>query len=152
MVYHVAYVRRDSLNKLLTGRKCEEVRLSKRMHPARGCQRGDFLLLRDSETMLVIAAAPVVAVSTFEDLTPYKVAELWVKYGSPDAASEAYWLGKLHSRYAVVIHLDEVRAIQPFKFHTKPPNRMGWFHNFEPAHRFDPAFSPFNNPNARASS
>lgn len=137
---HVAYVRRDVMNKLLLGKKTTEVRLSKRPHPARACEVGDTLLFRDSILRKVVAGARIGYVHSYSGLTPLLVARLWGTFGVDTPESNNFWRSKLDSQYGVVLQLNRVRAIE-FPEELLPScNRMAWVQNVEHYFLAAPAF------------
>ncbi|UCE98617.1 MAG: ASCH domain-containing protein [Planctomycetota bacterium] len=121
---HLVILKRPYLDAILSGRKQIESRFTKvrrgffgRVFP------GDTLFLKQSSGA-VCAAATVLAVKKFEDLTPIKVIEIREQYDDYIGGSDEYWRSKTDSRFCLLVWLKDVRAIEPVQIGKR--DWRGW--------------------------
>jgi ASC-1-like (ASCH) protein len=130
MAVHVAWVKPDIKELIVTGRKTVESRISLRRHPASDTVRGDHLIFKCGDSF---ALAPVLDVEVYSGLTPDMVAgEVFERWGAAvhgGTADPAYWHTKLHAGHAVFIAFGALgRLVIPasqFKV-----NATGWIRNW----------------------
>ena len=119
--YHVAFIQKEPLSRILSGIKTVEARLSRNRPPSWNVQTGDVILFKQTGGGIV-AEATVADVSRFDNLRPADVkaiAEL-VSPLTGSSPSSPYWQMKTNSRYAVLIELSNVQPIQfPDEFTPK---------------------------------
>lgn len=109
---HVAIIKREYAGKILAGEKTVESRLSvNRVPPFGMVERGDEILFRVSGGGYV-ARGLAGEVVTREGLTPRAVRGLARRYGRAACGPAAYWAGKSSARYATLIELEGVEAIE----------------------------------------
>ncbi len=117
--YHLAILKQPYLNAILDGAKVVESRLTRTGREPFGCiDAGDKIFFKVSSGA-VCAVGTVADVKSFRDLTPTKVAGLKEKYNHLILADEDYWLSKADSKYAVLVWLKDIGAIEPIRISKK---------------------------------
>ena len=116
---HLVILKKPFLDAILAGQKKIESRFSKAKPAAFGrILPGDRLFLKISSGP-VCATATVVAVESFEDLTPAEIVELKLRYNRYILGSDQYWNSKKDSRFGFLAWLDAVEPIEPVKIGKK---------------------------------
>ena len=117
--YHLVILKKPYLEKILDGRKKVELRLTKTKHHGFGrVFAGDKLFLKESSGP-VCATAIVDKVENFENLTPEKILELKQQYNHLIGGGNEYWKSKMDSKFAFLVWLKDVKAIEPVKINKK---------------------------------
>ncbi len=117
--YHLVILKKPYLEKILDGSKKVELRLTKTKHHGFGkVSAGDKLFLKESSGF-VCAKASVEKVKNFENLTPEKILELKQKYNHLIGGDNEHWLSKMDSKFAFLVWLKDVKAINPVKIDKK---------------------------------
>lgn len=124
---HVAILRRPFAEKVLSGEKTVETRLMRvRRVPWTGCAVGDTVFIK-------VSGGPVVARASVGGVTRYHIpwdaslAELEERYRASGCIPPGYWDGKTGVKYAVMIELGGVTALNTGPvFEVKPGDRSAW--------------------------
>jgi len=117
--YHLVILKKPYLEKILEGSKKVELRLTKTKHHGFGkVSVGDELFLKESSGF-VCAKASVEKVKNFENLTPEKILELKQQYNHLVGGDNEHWLSKMDSKFAFLVWLKDVKAIDPVKINKK---------------------------------
>lgn len=130
MKFHVVYLGQDPLERIISGEKTHEIRLSKKLHAARKTKPGDVLLFRDNATKAISVAALVSSVSDYSGLSPFGVAKLWARYGAETEFSISYWRAKLDSTFAVVMSICGIERLSLERDIVPVGIRSAWLHDF----------------------
>lgn len=126
MTYHVAFIKKIYINKIISGEKTFEIRLSYNRPPAWSVEHGDTLLLKVSGGDIV-AKCTVKDVHKFDNLRPCDVTALADMFATP---SSPYFAMKSKSRYCVAMELSDVQ-LGNFPPDMTPRNVMSaWVSNF----------------------
>ncbi len=116
---HLVILKRSYLDAILDGRKTIELRLTKNRHPAFGrISVGQRLFLKESAGP-VRGLARVERVEHFQGLTPARVWELKSRYNRYILGADEFWQAKIGSRFAFMVWLARVRAIEPIRIEKK---------------------------------
>lgn len=129
---HLAIFVEPYLGMILDGRKTVESRFARTRKPPYQCAAaGDLIALKRS-------SGPVVAIctirrATFHELNPRTLLMLRLRYAEAIGdSSNAFWSARRCMRYASLLHLGEIRAIDPFPL--RKTDRRGWVVIEGPAH------------------
>jgi ASC-1-like (ASCH) protein len=110
---HLVILKKPYIEAIIEGRKTIESRLIKTRRPYWGkILYGDKLFLKQSSGP-VCAAAKVMKVRYYENLTAAKIQELKNKYNKQILGDDDYWQSKSDCRYAVLVWLGKVKVIKP---------------------------------------
>jgi hypothetical protein len=116
---HLVILKKPYLYAILEGRKRIELRLYKTRRPAFGrVWAGDKLFLKISSGP-VCATAIAEAVKNFENLTPKRILELKRLYNHDIGGGDEHWRSKMDCKFAFLVWLKDVRAIEPVRIHKK---------------------------------
>ena len=131
---HVAILKRDYLDRVLSGKKTVESRMTKTAMPPFGCiEPGETIFLKESGGRFR-AEARAGRVWSFEDLTAAKVEQLRRRFQKRVGGDAAYWQSKQDARYATFVELTEVVPAAEGPDYAKSPYRA-WFVLRKPAKR-----------------
>ena len=109
MQSHVAILKRQYLNLILSGRKKMECRLTRINCPPFGqIAVGDKILLKESGGP-VWACAIARKIWFFENLNPDRVKNIRKRFNHRIQADDAFWNAKENARYATLISLKEIK-------------------------------------------
>ena len=115
ILHHLAVLRRDYVAALLGGGKTVECRLSRVSRPPHGhVATGDWVWFKQSGGP-VRAVARIGRVHEQNDLTPGRLAGLRARYGRAIQAPASFWETHGAARFATLIWLDHICAVQSFK-------------------------------------
>lgn len=134
-MYHVAFIQKEPLSRILSGRKTVECRLSVNRPPSWDTESGDFILFKESGGN-IRAIAQVRAVVKFDGLTPEDVANIaeMVSDLTGSSPQSSYWQMKRNARYAVLIELESIQEVS-FPRQLTPVSVMSaWVKNFQHGH------------------
>lgn len=124
ILHHVAVLQRDYLAALLRGGKTVECRLSRVNRPPRGhVATGDWVWFKQSGGP-VRAVARISRILERDSMTPTRLASLRTRYGRAIQAPTSFWESHKSARFATLIWLDNICAIQPFKLPKS--DRRAW--------------------------
>ena len=124
MAHHLVILKKVYLDRILSGSKTVECRLSCTRRPPYGCVHvGDKLWLKQSGRR-IRATARVRGIRYFHPLDPVVLAMLQERYGPVIQADRAFFNLKKGAQFATVIRLGSVRRIAPIP-HSKP-DRRAW--------------------------
>ena len=119
MSSHLVILKKPYLDRILSGRKTIELRLTKAKHPAFGRVRaGDALFLKLSGGP-VCAKATVADVRYYENLTPERIGQIKQRHNDEIGAPDAVWRAKMDCRFAFLVWLTKVRRIEPRRIPKK---------------------------------
>lgn len=126
MAVHVAILKQSYIRAILSGRKTIESRLSKTARPPyRAVKAGQRIFFKASGRAFMATA--VAGRTHYEqELTPQRVDALRARFGHRVCAEAAYWQSKRGCRFASLIELDAVEAIDVGPGYRKSPYRA-WF-------------------------
>lgn len=131
MNYHVAFIQKEPLNRILSGTKKAEIRMGINRPEAWKVEAGDLLLFKASGGN-IIAAAEVKAVSRFEGLMPDDIRSLGELIAPLIGTNRSlYFEQKIDARYAVVIEFDIPHPIHFPSALTPRGVQSGWVSNFQ---------------------
>ncbi len=130
MAYHVAYVTRSVMQRIISARKTCEIRLSERAHPARSACPNDRLIFKESGGP-VFGVAHVWGTLHYSGVTPVTLAKIerMVRY---DMAVEdrEYFQAHENANYAsVLLFQDFTYCTLPDEF-TPHGDQIGWVADF----------------------
>ena len=109
MTTHLAVLHREYLDKIITGDKTIEMRLTRtRRAPFGKVSPGDTIYFKQSSGP-IRAVARVNRVKSLSDLTPKRINELRDRLNDKIAASATTWARKRQARYGTLIWLRDVR-------------------------------------------
>lgn len=109
MTTHLAVLHREYLDKIISGEKTIESRLTRtRRAPWGKIKTGDTIYFKQSSGP-IRAVAKAGKVLTLTDLTPDALAELRAKHNDKITGSDATWATKQRARYGTLIWLSDVR-------------------------------------------
>lgn len=134
-MYHVAFIQKEPLSRILSGRKTVECRLSVNRPPAWETEAGDFILFKETGGD-IRAIAKVQAVVKFDGLTPDDVGDIaeMVSDLTGSSPQSQYWQMKRTARYAVLIELESIQEVS-FPRQLTPVGVMSaWVKNFQHGH------------------
>ncbi len=123
---HLAIFKGEGAEKILSGKKTIESRLSKRKNPPYGViSAGDLVYIKPSGQD-IIGQFRVKKVIFYDGLDLSDLSNLREKYGKELAIGEDYWKGKESSRYGSLIFIGEVDPFitSPIKIPKK--DLRGW--------------------------
>ena len=124
MIHHLVILKKHYLFRVLRGYKTVECRLSRHKRPPFGVVTvGDTLWLKQSGGP-VTATATVARVEYAHPLTIARLTLLRLRYGESIQADSDFFDGWRQARYATIIHLGNVRRIDPFRL--KKNDRRAW--------------------------
>ena len=131
MATHVAFVRKEIADKIRSGEKHIESRLSINRPPAWKTKVGDLLLFKEVGGEINLAA-DVTAVHKFEKLSPTDILSLAELFCSEmgTTPTNPYWQTKSGSRYAVFIEFANVTIIKFPRALTPKGVQSAWVANF----------------------
>lgn len=108
---HIAILKLGYIRDILESRKTIESRLTKTNQPPHGrVEIGERLFLKASGGPFM-ATAIASKVQSWSDLTVPQMHDLEKKYRPAIGGDDDYWQSKRNSRYATLIHLDQVEPI-----------------------------------------
>lgn len=115
IMHHLAVLQRNYLAALLRGGKTVECRLSRVSRPPHGhVATGDWVWFKQTGGP-VRAVARIGRVREWDEMTPTRLAGLRTRYGRAIQAPASFWEAHRSARFATLIWLDHICAIQPFK-------------------------------------
>jgi ASC-1-like (ASCH) protein len=124
MKTHLAVLYKPYLDLILEGKKTIEARFSKvKIAPFRHVDTGDKILLKESGGP-VRGEAVVKDVKYYEGLTPGKIEEIVHSFKDGLRIKKDFLQQKIHSKYATLIFLENVREVPPYYIRKK--DRRGW--------------------------
>lgn len=130
MRHHLAILYAHYIDAILDGRKTVECRLSKLGNSPHGVLLpGDLIWLKDS-CGPVRAVASVGMVRSFDRLTPARIAWLRKRFNEQIMAPPAFWHERSGARFATLVWLKNVCALQPFR--VAKSDRRAWVVLAEP--------------------
>ena len=119
MTYHLAILKKQYMDLILTGEKTVESRFTKtRRAPFGGIKAGDRIFLK-------LSSGPVVATAfarkvIFKDsLCPYQIEKIKQQYNQYILGSDEFWDSVKKSRYATLVWLEKIEPIKPLKINKK---------------------------------
>ena len=113
--YHLAVLKKNYLEKILSGRKGIESRFTRSSRPPfRRVHIGDKIFFKISGGP-VCATATAAAVKNFAELTPDKIAALKDQYNHQIAADDEYWQSRADCKYGVLVWLKDAQPIEPVR-------------------------------------
>jgi len=122
--HHLAVLEARYLAGLVAGRKTVECRLSRTGCPPYGViSPGDLVWLKESGGP-VRGLAGVARVEEFAELTPAKLRRLRTRFHDLVAAPASFWCERKRARFATLIRLEWVCAVQPFRVLKR--DRRSW--------------------------
>ncbi len=126
MPAHVAILHKPYMDKILSGEKTIECRLTRTARaPYRRITAGDVIHFKQASGPYR-AVASAKAVAFHDGLTAGKIAALRSRHNQAIGGDDAYWLAKRQARYATLITLDAVTPTDQGP--TMPPSRgPAWF-------------------------
>ncbi len=109
---HVAVLREEHIESIVSGRKRVESRLTRtRRAPFECVAVGDPIFFK--QVSGPIRARAIVSAVRFEsELTPARVRDLSLELEVEVCAPQAYWQGKLDARYATLVWLGDVTPLK----------------------------------------
>jgi hypothetical protein len=128
---HLAFVHAPILQKLRSGLKSCESRLSLRTHSASTARPGDVLWFKSGD---VGAAAIIRAIDTYSSADPLDVDMLMARYSrvvDGPVCELDYWHSKREARHAVFLHLEDVAPLLIPRT-LLPTTRAAWISDFKP--------------------
>jgi ASC-1-like (ASCH) protein len=128
---HVAFLKSEHLDLILSGKKTVELRLGKNRPGAWKCEAGDTLLLKRSGGEIE-ARVTVMHVTRLENMSPADIralAEL-VEPLAGISRVHPFWLSKMDSRYAVIITIGRAENISLPPSRTPRSIMSGWVSDF----------------------
>lgn len=112
---HLAVLKKPYLSAILDGRKTVELRLTRIAAPPFGAiESGDRIWLKQSAGPIV-ARAGAGHVTFLDRLTPDRIRQLRESCQGHVLATDEFWRSRADCRYATLIRLCEVTAVEPFK-------------------------------------
>ena len=118
MNYHLAILKKQYLDAILTGKKTIESRLYQtRQKWLTQVSAGDKIFLKASSGP-VMATATVDKVKCYENLTAGQIAQMQKQYNQQILGDEQYWRDKMSSQFGILVWLKDVRPI-PHQFIKK---------------------------------
>lgn len=129
---HVAFVRPDIIQKLASGQKTMESRLSVNRPPSWAVQPGDIILFKENGGDIKLQAIAK-TVHRFDKLTPTDIPQLVTRFKDQlgTTVDAPYWQTKQKSRYAVFIELDNIIPIDFPSDETPRGVMSAWVANFQ---------------------
>ena len=119
MTAHLAILKKRYLDLILSGEKTVESRFMKRaMAPFGRIKENDKILLKVSAGA-VVAKARAGAVKEFRDLKPEGIAKIRREYNRFICGEADFWESMADKRYAVLVELCDVKAIEPVRIKKK---------------------------------
>lgn len=119
MNHHLVILKKPYLERILSGQKTIELRLTRSKHPAfRRVAPGDRLFLKISAGP-VCATATVAQVKYYEDLTPERIVDIKQRYNDQIMGGDAIWQAKMDCRYGFLVWPTEIRRIEPIRIDKK---------------------------------
>ena len=124
MSHHLVILKKLYLDRILSGRKTVECRVSRiKRAPFAAVSAGDTLWLKQSGGP-VVATASVRRVEFVHPLAESKVIVLRDRYSESLQADQAFFDNHLKAKYATFIQLGRVRRVEPF--HIRKSSRHAW--------------------------
>lgn len=124
---HVAVIHANYLNLILSGEKTVEARLSLTRQPPYGrVARGDTIWFKASGGSFG-AAARVRRVASWQHLVPSGIEQLRADHNSEIRGEAEFWKCKRRARYATLVWLSDVRAIEQGPAYTHTPGGRAWY-------------------------
>lgn len=118
MNHHLAILKKQYLDAILTGRKTIELRLYQTKQKwLSHISAGDKIFLKASSGP-VMATATVDKLKYYENLTAGQILEMQKQYNQQILGNEQHWQEKANSRYGVLVWLKDVHPI-PNRFIKK---------------------------------
>jgi hypothetical protein len=115
MPQHLIVLKPKYLDAILAGDKTMECRLTRRAGvPYGAVEVGDILWLKVSLGP-VLARAVAREIFYYDHLTPMKISELRQRFDSEICGTEDYWKDRADCRYATLVRLGAIHAIEPFR-------------------------------------
>jgi ASC-1-like (ASCH) protein len=117
--YHLVILKKPYLDAILAGQKRIESRFTRiKREPFGQVAPGDTLFLKESSGP-VCAIATIIAVKTFENLTPGKINEIKQQFNHYILADEQYWRSKADCKFGLLVWLKDIKPIEPVRIHKK---------------------------------
>ncbi|MFQ5590825.1 MAG: ASCH domain-containing protein [Phycisphaerae bacterium] len=124
MTEHLVILKKQYLDAVLHGRKTAECRLSRYRRPPYGVVAvGDRLWLKQSSGP-IRGTATVSRVEYFHPLPEARLTYLRRRYSASLQADPTFFDNYQHARYATLIHIREVRPIEPVRLNRS--GRYAW--------------------------
>lgn len=121
MSHHLVILKKLYLDRILSGRKTVECRVSRiRRPPFAVVSPGDTLWLKQSGG-LVVATASVHRVEFVHPLAESELAVLRDRYRNSLQADQAFFDDQLEAKYATFVQFSHVRRLEPFRI--RKPSR-----------------------------
>jgi ASC-1-like (ASCH) protein len=116
---HLVILKKPYLDRILSGEKTIELRLTRAPRPACGrVSTGDRLLLKASAGP-VCGQATAEDVEYYQDLTAEGISEIRRRYGDRIGGDEAVWESMMDCKSGVLVWLGDVRRIEPIRIYKK---------------------------------